>query len=55
MALAGHPVPEAVARVGAPPVPQVPAVGAGAVVQVAAVVQEDRGNPNFYYGLLHST
>lgn len=54
MALAGHPVPEAVAQVGVP-VPQVPAVGAGAVVLAAAVVQEDRGNPNFYYGLLHST
>ena len=55
MALAGHPVPEAVARVGAVPAPPVPAVGAGAVVLAAAVVQEDRGNPNFYYGLLHST
>ena len=52
MALAGHPVPEAVAQVGVPPVP---AVGAGAVALVAAVALEDRGNPNFYYGLLHST
>lgn len=55
MALAGHPVPEAVAQVGVPPVPPVPAVGAGAVALVAAVALEDRGNPNFYYGLLHST
>lgn len=54
MALAGHLVPEAVAQVGVP-VPQVPAVGAGAVARAAAAVQEDRGNPNFYYGLLHST
>ena len=55
MALAGHLVPEAVAQVGAVPAPPVPAVGAGAVALVAAVAQEDRGNPNFYYGLLHST